>query len=130
MAPAFGQGTNSTLVVRIDVQVSVVETQLLKSVNEKFDSDSFKPTDVMPWNFPVWLKLESSPGSIDNNSNAPRSRSINVDAKILNFTMRGKSPGDVIMLEGSKPELEIREHHRRWVTHNIFVILERSHEVG
>ena len=77
-ALAFGQGTNSTLVVRIDVQVSVVETQLLKSVNEKFDSDSFKPTDVIPWNFSVLLKLESSPGSINNNSNAPRSRSINV----------------------------------------------------
>ena len=71
MASTFGEGTDSSLVVRMNMQVNVLISHLLKEIYEKFNSDSFKPVNVMAWNFPVQFESKGSPGAIDNNSNTP-----------------------------------------------------------
>ena len=100
MASTFGE---SSLVVRMNMQVNVLMSYLLKEIYEKFNSDSFKPANVMAQNFPVQLESKGSPGAINNNSNTPGHRGIDINAKILNFIMRYEFMRNIITFEGVVP---------------------------
>src|SRR6266567_2615717 len=94
-ATSFFEGTNSTLVVRVDKEPNVMKFSCLQEVHQQFNCDCLQPANIPASNFPGHGQLESGPLVSQDNTNTPGGGSINEDMQILGNATGAKVAIDV-----------------------------------
>jgi hypothetical protein len=58
----FGDSANSTLIIRMNKCMRVMEFHFFEKIDKEFNSECLKPTDISTWNIlPIIHKMESGP---------------------------------------------------------------------
>jgi hypothetical protein len=102
---AFVKRSNSTLIVRMYEQGSILDAFGFQDVDEYLDSDCFEPAYISAGYLPSMGQLESCLFTPYNDTNAPRSRCVNEETQVLNGTTYVKFTVEVGFVEAAKPPL-------------------------
>lgn len=106
-ASAFPPAFDDTSIVTIELEVVSRGSCRKDGLDQKLESNSFRPSDVTPIRFPPWDKPPRSPPATDRDSNAAARAGIQVGFDVDELVWSWDFSKEVWEVEGRCPPPEI-----------------------